>query len=191
MKSRSRRRRRGVSTRRFSTFSWWRRTTSSTSLLRSVEEPATSWSTRRSSRYANAKSTDRTSHEKEADGTKRAGCGDDQGFVCPSRFLLRQTVEPLRPTFDVLMDTKGRFRVKPMARSARLHFEVLTDHVKRPEGEPQIDRVLYAGYVSAGELLYSPKPVLQCVLMNVELASCPLGLAIVVQPHPLRRGTPD
>jgi hypothetical protein len=43
MNSRSRRRRRGLITWRFRTFNWWRRTTTSTSVVRSLEEPATSW----------------------------------------------------------------------------------------------------------------------------------------------------
>ena len=73
MNSRSRRRRRGLRPWRLRTISWWRRTTTSMSLDRSPTPPANSRTRRRSSRYTRAKTTDRTSHVKEARSYELAG----------------------------------------------------------------------------------------------------------------------
>ena len=79
------RRRRGLPTWRLRTISWWRRTTTSTSVfVWSLEERAINLTTRRSNRYTRAKSTIRTSHERKARWYGRPGRGNDQGFVCPS-----------------------------------------------------------------------------------------------------------
>src|SRR6266545_5328072 len=103
MNSRSRRRRRGRLTWHLRTISWWRSTTTSTSVFRSLEELARSRRRRRSRRYLRAKSTDRTSHEKEGRSYEPAGHGDAQGFVCPSGDPIRLLVQPMEREFEDVM----------------------------------------------------------------------------------------
>ena len=62
----------------------WRRTTTSTSLVRSLGESETSRNRRRRNRYANAKSTDQTSDENEARSYECAASSGDRRFLCPS-----------------------------------------------------------------------------------------------------------
>lgn len=94
----SRRRRRGLPACRLRTISWWRRTTISTSLLRSLGEPATSRTIRHSS-YTRATSTDRPPTRRTPDGTNPPINGKRSMVYVPFRIVLTRFRAPRADAF--------------------------------------------------------------------------------------------
>jgi len=101
MNSRSLRRRRGLPTWRLRTINWWRRTTTSTSVVTcTLEDPAINRTRQRSNRYTRAKNTNRTSFEKEGRSYERAG-HERRSVVCVPFRLGSFAVEELHGRFAI------------------------------------------------------------------------------------------